>query len=100
MKLVIKNAKLSKDHFPHVEVYIKGKPEEAQLIEKIDDLIGKELTGHSYTSEETGLEVNETWRMMASTDCAEYQDGEGIVWFFDKDYLDDFKELFIKHKQN
>ena len=40
MKLSIKNAKLSKDHFPHVEVTIVGKPEEASLIEKLDDLIG------------------------------------------------------------
>lgn len=90
MKLSIKNAKLSKDHFPHVEVTIVGKPEEAALIEKLDDLIGQEPSGFG----------DRTWRQMYSTDCAEYEEGFGVAWIFDKDDLDEFKEFYQKHKKS
>lgn len=89
MKLVIKNAKLSKDHFPHVEVTIVGKPEESSLIENIDNLIGQETSGFG----------DRNWRQMYSTDCAEYEEGVGVTWIFDKDDLDEFKELYAKHKE-
>lgn len=90
MKLSIKNAKLSKDYFPHVEVTIVGKPEEATLIEKLDDLIGQEPSGFG----------DRTWRQMFSTDCAEYEEGFGVTWVFDKDDLGEFKEFYQKYKQD
>lgn len=90
MKLSIKNAKLSKDYFPHVEVTIVGKPEEAKLIERLDSLIGAEPSGFG----------DRTWRQMFSTDCAEYEEGYGVAWIFDKDDLDEFKDFYKKHKKD
>lgn len=100
MKLVLKKIKVSKDEFPKTMAFIEGSVAEAKKIEIIDNLIGAELTGMTVYSKRAGQHVPETWKQMASTDCAEYGFGQGIVWEFDTDYIDDFKALYKKHKED
>lgn len=78
---------------------IYGKESQADLIEKIDIAIGKELTGNKCWSEYNQSYIDETYHLNASDWCADYHEGTGCGWCVEIDMIHHFKSLWKKHKK-
>lgn len=86
MKLVIKNTKLSKDHFPHKDLQIVGNENDAVRIRELEDLIDAEIL--PYTDE-----LIQTYSDM----CSDHRWGYSVTWTIDAEYADELKSVIVKH---
>lgn len=77
---------------------IHGRPEDAKLIELIDNAIGLELVGFQVRSAYSGEMIDLTYHLYASDSCADYIYGTGVAWYIDIDDVKNFKALWNKHK--
>lgn len=72
---------------------IIGTEDEAKLIEAIDNSIGDVIKCIN------GLGKELTWRQEFSDYCADYVWGTGCGWWVDIEDVEEFKNLYKKHKK-
>lgn len=72
---------------------IVGTEDQAELIEKIDTLIGAEVKCFDGNNKPC------TWKQECSDDCADYVYGSGCGWIVDHEDVEEFKNLWKKFKK-
>ncbi len=76
---------------------IYGKPEEIDLIDQIEELIGNEVYSEIYVDDVLKVTL---WKHKAFDFCCGDRDnGEGCGWIVEMDDVEEFKALWKKHKK-